>query len=52
MKKKLVYTLASIVVIFSFVYFGIGFYLAHTILRIDPTCGLHEGSMRKIVWAK
>jgi hypothetical protein len=45
MKKKLVYTLASIVVIFVFVYFGIGFYLAYTILRIDPTCGLHEGSL-------
>jgi len=45
MKKKLVYFLISIVVIFSFVYLGIGFYLAHTILRIDPTCGLHEGSL-------
>ena len=28
-----------------FVYFGGGFYLAYTILKIDHSCGVHEGSL-------
>ena len=44
MKKKLIYLFSFIFVFIFFGYFGIGFYLANTILRIDPTCGLHEGS--------
>ena len=45
MKKKLIYIFTSISIISFFLYFGVGFYLANKILRIDPTCGLHEGSL-------
>ena len=45
MKKKLAYILTTFFLFFSFLYFGVGFYLAHTILFIDPSCGMHEGSL-------
>lgn len=45
MKKKLIYIFCSIILFFILVYFGIGFYLANTILRIDSKCGSHEGSL-------
>ena len=44
MKKKLTYVFVSIILFFILIYYGIGFYIANTILRIDPTCGPHEGS--------
>ena len=45
MNKKLIYSLFSLFIFFVFIYFGIGFYIANTILRIDPSCGQHEGSL-------
>ena len=45
MKKKAIYIFSSLIIFLCFIYFGVGFYLANTILRIDPTCGLHEGSL-------
>jgi len=44
MNKKLSYILIFILFIFI-LYLGIGFYLANTILKINSTCGLHEGSL-------
>ena len=44
MKKKLIYIFGFIILFFILIYFGIGFYLANAILRIDSKCGLHEGS--------
>ena len=43
--KKLFYIITGIIVFFIFLYFSIGFYLAHDILRIDHSCGAHEGSL-------
>ena len=44
--KKTIIKLFSIFSFFLiFIYFGIGFYLANSILKIDPSCGLHEGSL-------
>ena len=43
--KKIIYILGSLLFIISFIYLGAGFYLANTILKIDPSCGLHEGSL-------
>ena len=43
-KKSLFYFLVSII-FFVFLYFSIGFYLAHRILFIDHSCGVHEGSL-------
>jgi dipeptidyl aminopeptidase/acylaminoacyl peptidase len=45
MKKKLIYTLCFIFIFIFFSYFSIGFYVANSILKIDPSCGLHEGSL-------
>ena len=45
MKKKLLYNLIGFLIFFILIYFGVGFYLAHTILRIDHSCGAHEGSL-------
>ena len=45
MKKKLAYILISVFFSFIIIYFSAGFYLAHKILYIDPTCGLHEDSL-------
>ena len=45
MKKIIIYLFCGLILLSFFVYFSIGFYLANTILRIDPTCGLHEGSL-------
>tara|TARA_B100000242_G_scaffold265429_1_gene213578 strand:- start:238 stop:918 length:681 start_codon:yes stop_codon:yes gene_type:complete len=35
----------SIIFLSIVVYFTAGFYVAYQILKIDPTCGLHEGSL-------
>ena len=45
MKKKVAYTILCFSIFLALLYFSIGFYLANTILRIDPTCGLHTGSL-------
>jgi dipeptidyl aminopeptidase/acylaminoacyl peptidase len=45
MKNKLIYTFFSFIFIILLIYFAIGFYLANSILKIDQTCGLHEGSL-------
>ena len=44
MKKKYIYSSAFFLIFLIIVYFSIGFYIANSILKIDPTCGLHEGS--------
>ena len=43
--RKVFYSFFSIILFLGVVYFGTGFYLAHTILRIDHSCGVHEGSL-------
>jgi len=43
--KKIIYILLTISFLVFILYFSAGFYLANSILRIDPTCGLHEGSL-------
>ena len=43
--RKIFYSFFSIVLFLGLVYFGTGFYIAHTILRIDHSCGVHEGSL-------
>ena len=42
--KKLIYIFCSLCSMFVICYFGIGLYLAYSILRIDHSCGLHQGS--------
>ena len=44
MKRFLKYLLNFIIVI-TFIYYGSGFYVAYQILKIDHSCGLHEGSL-------
>jgi len=43
--KKIYLYIALIVTIFTIFYFGIGFYIANTILKIDHSCGIHEDSL-------
>ena len=45
MKKKIIYLFILILIFCATVYFSIGFYLASTILKIDSTCGSHQGSL-------
>ena len=45
MKKKLIYIFSSLIFFICILYVAAGFYLANTILKIDPSCGLHEGSL-------
>ena len=45
MKKKIYYTLGAVPILMLFIYFGIGFYLANSILKIDTSCGKHTGSL-------
>ena len=44
MIRKFLYLFSFLSFFTLFIYFGIGFYLANSILKIDPTCGLHQGS--------
>ena len=44
MKKKILITILSIVILCCFIYAAAGFYVAYSILKIDHTCGLHENS--------
>ena len=41
---KKIYFGISLIVFVLFVYISVGYYIAYSILRIDPSCGLHEGS--------
>ena len=43
--KYIIRFLVSTIVLLTVVYFTAGFYVAYQILKIDPTCGLHEGSL-------
>ena len=43
--KYIIRFLVSTVVLLTVVYLTAGFYVAYQILKIDPTCGLHEGSL-------
>ena len=43
--KIFFYSFFLIILFLGVFYFGTGFYLAHTILRIDHSCGVHEGSL-------
>jgi alpha/beta superfamily hydrolase len=45
MMKKIIIFFIIFFVFILFIYFYIGFYLANKILKIDPTCGMHEGSL-------
>ncbi len=44
MKRLLIY-LVCIFFTLSLIYYGAGFYVAYQILKIDYSCGLHEGSL-------
>ena len=43
--KYIIRFLLSTLVLLIVVYFTAGFYVAYQILKIDPTCGAHEGSL-------
>ena len=43
--KHSIRILISAIVLLAVLYFTIGFYVAYQILKIDPTCGHHEGSL-------
>ena len=45
MINKLIYLFTGLIIFVFIIYFSIGFYLADDILRIDHTCGVHEGSL-------
>ena len=45
MRKKLIYVFSLSTFFIFLIYFGIGFYMANTILRIDTGCGFHQGSL-------
>ncbi len=43
--KIIIKYLLSLIIFLSFIYYGVGFYVAYKILKIDHSCGLHEGSL-------
>ncbi len=43
--KHTIRILISAIVLLAVLYFTTGFYVAYQILKIDPTCGKHEGSL-------
>jgi len=43
--KKIFKYLISVIIFLFLLYYGAGFYVAYQILKIDYTCGLHEGSL-------
>ena len=45
MKNKLIYSLGIFIFLLFISYYGVGFYLANTILKIDHSCGFHQGSL-------
>ena len=40
-KRYLIFFISSVLLL---IYSGIGYYIAHNTLKIDSSCGLHEGS--------
>ena len=45
MIKKIIIIILILFSIAIFAYGGIGFYVAYSILKIDPTCGWHQNSL-------
>ena len=43
--KRLFQFLIGLIILFIFSYYAVGFYVAYQILKIDHSCGLHEGSL-------
>ena len=43
--KRLIKYLLGLFILSLFIYYGAGFYVAYQILKIDYSCGLHEGSL-------
>jgi len=43
--KRLIKYLFTLIIILFFTYYAAGFYVAYQILKIDYSCGLHEGSL-------
>ena len=43
--KRLLKYFISLFIFILFIYYGAGFYVAYQILKIDYSCGLHEGSL-------
>ncbi len=43
--KRFIKLLLSIIIVFPLIYYTAGFYVAYQILKIDYSCGLHEGSL-------
>ena len=43
--KKLFYYTTLLISFFLIFYFGVGLYIANMILKIDHSCGVHEGSL-------
>ncbi len=43
--KKIIKYFFGLVILSLFIYYGAGFYVAYQILKIDYSCGLHEGSL-------
>ena len=43
--KRLFQLLIGLIILFIFSYYAAGFYVAYQILKIDHSCGLHEGSL-------
>ena len=43
--KRLFQFLIGLIILFIFSYYAAGFYVAYQILKIDHSCGLHEGSL-------
>ena len=44
MRKKILISLTSILLLGAFLYVSAGYYVAYSILKIDHTCGLHQNS--------
>ena len=43
--KRLIKYLLGLIFLFFLIYYSAGFYVAYQILKIDYSCGLHEGSL-------
>ena len=43
--RRLIKYFLGLVILSFFIYYGAGFYVAYQILKIDYSCGLHEGSL-------
>ena len=43
--RRLFNYILGLIIILGFIYYVAGFYVAYQILKIDYSCGLHEGSL-------